>query len=269
MTFSPQIRSWLQDSDPVVITYFCNMSVNPLPKHLLSSLCYQIGRSYHCYCPTKQGPFNHNEADPELNCYDSPKDIKSYFSASSDSDVHNGSSFKEHDSKAQCTESDPSLSELKQHLSTLMSALPSRKYPLVLLLDGLEQLENDFGLQVIESLPSPLPARVKLLLTVSSDQNHFVQAIELHYPQCSTSSYKTEVGKKSRFLSLQLGQANRKECIKMLASLLCSSGRRITSGQQALVNQALTSCCLTLYTRFLHVHASLWHSGTALFVKLI
>uniref|UniRef100_A0A672Z567 NWD1/2-like winged helix-turn-helix domain-containing protein n=1 Tax=Sphaeramia orbicularis TaxID=375764 RepID=A0A672Z567_9TELE len=155
-----------------------------------------------------------------------------------------------------------SLCELKVHLSTLLSSLPSPKRPLVLILDGLDQTENNCGLQVIERLPSPLPPGVKLILTVSSNQKHILQAIRLHYPQCSPPLCNSEDSGQSGYVHVQLGPACRKGCVKMLASHLCRSGRRVTSGQQALVNQALTSCCLPLYVRLLHTHASLWHSDS-------
>uniref|UniRef100_H3BY91 Nephrocystin 3-like N-terminal domain-containing protein n=2 Tax=Tetraodon nigroviridis TaxID=99883 RepID=H3BY91_TETNG len=41
-----QIKSWLPDSDPVVLTYFCHLSTGRSPKQLLSSLCHEIPRRY-------------------------------------------------------------------------------------------------------------------------------------------------------------------------------------------------------------------------------
>uniref|UniRef100_A0A3B4WL29 NACHT and WD repeat domain-containing protein 2-like n=1 Tax=Seriola lalandi dorsalis TaxID=1841481 RepID=A0A3B4WL29_SERLL len=137
---------------------------------------------------------------------------------------------------------DISLSELKECLSSLLSLLPSPKQPLVLILDGLDQIENNFICpQIIESLPSPLPLGAKLILTVSSSGAHILQAIKLQYPQCSPPRCVPKGSEKeSGYVCVQLGLADRKECVKMLASLLISSGRRVTSGQQALVNQTST-----------------------------
>uniref|UniRef100_A0A665UJI3 Uncharacterized protein n=1 Tax=Echeneis naucrates TaxID=173247 RepID=A0A665UJI3_ECHNA len=155
------------------------------------------------------------------------------------------------------------LSELKEHFSSLLSLLPSPKQPLVLILDGFDHFKNDFIFpQIVESLPSPLPPSVKLILAVSSSQARVLQAIKLQYPKCSPPHCLSESDKEWGFILVQLGVANRKECVKMLASLLMSSGRTVTSGQQALVNQALASCCLTLYARLLHVHTSLWYSDS-------
>ncbi|XP_037631753.1 NACHT and WD repeat domain-containing protein 2-like isoform X1 [Sebastes umbrosus] len=215
-----QIKSWLPDCDPVVITYFCNLSINPSPWHLLSSLLYQIVGRYH------------SDLD-DLSCITD-------LSCNPTSNI--------------CQ------SEIKERLSSLLSSKPSIKQPLVLILDGLDHMENNCGGQIIESLPSPLPPSVKLILTVSSNRTQVLQAIN---PQRSPPQSVSEGSEReSGYVCVQLGSVNRKQCAKMLASLLSSSGRRVTSGQQALVNQALTSCCLTLYSRLLHLHTSLWHSDS-------
>ncbi|XP_036933089.1 NACHT and WD repeat domain-containing protein 2 isoform X2 [Acanthopagrus latus] len=87
-----------------------------------------------------------------------------------------------------------------------------------------------------------------------------LQAID---SQCSPANSGSEGGEEeSGHVCVPLGSADRKHCGQMLESLLSSSGRRVTSGQQALVNQALTSCCLPLYARLLHLHTSLWHSDS-------
>ncbi|XP_051253051.1 NACHT and WD repeat domain-containing protein 2 isoform X1 [Dicentrarchus labrax] len=258
-----QIESWLPDCDPVVITYFCNLSINPSPKHLLSSLCYQIASRYHNKLSSEQNPSDLD--DP--SCITNLRDHKSNCSL----DPHPEPTTREpvsdrnqDDSTVPCP--DPSgiikpdicLSELKERLSSFLSLLPSTKQPLVLILDGLDHIENNFGSQIIESLPSPLPPNVKLILTASSNRTHVLQAIT---PQGSQPQCVSE-GSEKEYVCVPLGLVNRKQCVKMLASLLDSSGRRVTSGQQALVNQALNSCCLTLYARLLHRHTSLWHSDS-------
>uniref|UniRef100_A0A671XUS9 NWD1/2-like winged helix-turn-helix domain-containing protein n=1 Tax=Sparus aurata TaxID=8175 RepID=A0A671XUS9_SPAAU len=137
----------------------------------------------------------------------------------------------------------PDLSKVKEHLSFLLFLTPSPTHPLVLILDGLDHTENSFGPQIIGSLPSNLPPNVKVILAVSSKRTQILR-------------------EESGYVCVPLGSADRKQCVKMLESLLSSSGRRVTSGQQALVNQALTSCCLPLYARLLHLHTSLWHSDS-------
>uniref|UniRef100_A0A3Q3FW50 NACHT and WD repeat domain-containing protein 2-like n=1 Tax=Labrus bergylta TaxID=56723 RepID=A0A3Q3FW50_9LABR len=151
------------------------------------------------------------------------------------------------------------LSELKERLSSLLSIMPSTNQPLILILVGLDRIEKTFGLEISKILPSPLPPSVKLILSVSTNRTQVLQGFNQQSP---TSSVSGDDEKKSGYVCLQLGPVDRKQCSKMLASLLKGSGRRVTSGQQALVNQALTSCCLPLYARLLHHHTSLWHSDS-------
>ncbi|XP_054598706.1 NACHT and WD repeat domain-containing protein 2 isoform X2 [Nothobranchius furzeri] len=249
-----QIKSWLSDSDPVVISYFCSLSVNTTPEHLLSSMCSQIAHRYGVQSLSKNGP---------NFCFTGPAENKTSSCSTSVLDSHHN-----HDGDLNlCTKSGPKiphydittvrLSELEQHLECLLSLLPSTKCPLVLILDGLDQLEDDVAARIIRSLPSPLPDEVQLIITASSNCTHFLQSIESHY-----SEGRASVAKKSGFVCIQLESVNRKQCGKLMESLLKTSRRRVTSGQQALVNQALTSCCLPLYARLLHAHASLWRSDS-------
>ncbi|XP_034024631.1 NACHT and WD repeat domain-containing protein 2-like [Thalassophryne amazonica] len=262
---SQQMKSWMDDSDPVVITYFSNLSVDPSPKHLLSSLCYQIAGAYHT-CFSMQ---DHNlSISPDLNhpsCilnpfyFDSscipPSNLSPHYETKTRGQLSFSNQRLIFDfwlNPNSCFKPDISLFDLKEHLSSLLCLLPSPKKPLVLILNGLDQIENNHSLQIIGALPSPLPPSVKLILSISSNRMHALQAIKLHYPQCSGTGYEC----------VQLGSVDRRERGKMLASLLSVSGRRITSGQQALVNQALTSCSLPLYTCLLHVQTSLLHSDS-------
>ncbi|XP_070825762.1 NACHT and WD repeat domain-containing protein 2 [Chaetodon trifascialis] len=227
-----QIKSWLPDCDPVVITYFCNLSINPSPKHLLLSLCYQIASRYRCTSTVRR----QDSQDLSVTARTDPRGL-------------NAGSRKP----------DICLSELQERLSSLLSLVPSTKQPLVLILDGLDHIENSFGPQIIGSLPSALPPCVKLILTVSSNRTQILQAID---PQSAPHCASEDSGKESGYVCVPLGLVDRKQCALLLASLLSRSGRRVTSGQQALVNQALTSCRLTLYARLLHLHTSLWHSDS-------
>lgn len=254
----------------MVIPYICSLQQELSPKHLLSSLCYQIDRRYHSKCSNSNlGDFSSitNPKDDKSNCcpastLDSHHEPTTRHSVS-DSNLHlNKIQFPApRGNHSDIINPDISLSELKEHFSSLLSVLPSPKQPLVLILDGLDQTENNFIFpQIIGSLPSPLPPCVKLILGVSSSQKHVLQAIKLHYPQsahCVTQGSERESG----CVCIHLGSADRKEYVKMLKSLLTSSGRTVTSGQQFLVNQALGSCGLSLYTPLLHVHTSLWSSG--------
>ncbi len=257
----PQMKSWLPDCDPVVIAYFCHLSINPSPKHLLSSLCYQITSRYHSRSSSAQ-----NRSDPnDPSCRDNKASCSTTSNPAHDheprelvSDSNPNLRTIQSPDPSFIMKPDIRLPELQQRLSSLLSLMPSTKQPLVLILDGLDHIQNDFGSQIIESLPCPLPPSVKVILTASSNRTQILQAMNSPSPPHCTSE-GSEKG--SGYVCVPLGPVDRKQCVKMLASLLSSSGRRVTSGQQVLVNQALTSCCLTLYARLLHPHTSLWHSG--------
>lgn len=141
-------------------------------------------------------------------------------------------------------ERDLSLSELRGRLSSLLTLRPSPKQPLCLILDGLDHMEKTLWSEMVSSLPTPLPPNVKVVLTVSP-----------------SSSARAPGGVALSLVPLP--GLERKQCVKMVASLLSGSGRRVTSGQQVLVNQALSSCRLPLYARLLHRHTALWRSGEA------
>ncbi|XP_028978125.2 NACHT and WD repeat domain-containing protein 2 [Esox lucius] len=148
----------------------------------------------------------------------------------------------------------PSLSQLRQYLSSLISH--PNKRPLVLILDGLGQGSSISGSQIIQCLPSPLPPNVKLLLSVSPTQHGTIEVLKLHYPESSTADFLGSC------VIVDLGPVERRGCVRMLASLQEESRRKVTSGQQRLVNLALSSCPLTLYARLLHRHTLLWTSAS-------
>ncbi|XP_028321589.1 NACHT and WD repeat domain-containing protein 2 isoform X2 [Gouania willdenowi] len=236
---SQQIKTWLSDFDPVVISYFCNLSTKASAKHLLSSLCCQILERYqgnsinqdqHFFTDSRSSNWSLRQTEHSL---------------SSNPDII-------HETKPRFKGLDVSLTELKDYLSSILTSLPSTKQPLVLLLDGLDQIDN-FGLQIMENLHTPLPPNVKVIYTASPNRARFLQAFVLHYPQqhgCSGYSH------------VQLRVVKRKQCVKMLVTLLKDSGRKVTSGQLTLVNQALDHCCLPLYARLLHAHTLLWQSDS-------
>lgn len=252
---APQIKSWLPDSDPVVLTYFCHLSTSLSPKQLLSSLCYEIPHGYqHNASSLKQNLDNQDSH----SCTES-SDEDAMFGFTSNPDLHCEVSKREVISSQKNTNLILfDIAELQKQVSSLLFLMPSTKRPLVLILDGLDHIKNHFGSQIIRSLPCPLPPHVKVILSVSPNSRQILKGLSPQHPQDSELEASAE---KPGYVSVSLGMADRKGCLKMLASLLNSSGRKVTSGQQALVNQALTSCCLTLYVRLLHLHISLWHSG--------
>lgn len=248
---SPQIKSWLPDSDPVVLTYFCHLSTGRSPKQLLSSLCHEIPRRYR----QSASSLKQNLDNPDRHSCRKSANKDAVFSLTSNPDLHC-------EAISACQKNTDVLffgiAELRKQFFSLLSLMPSTQRPLFLILDGLDHIENHFGSQIIESLPSPLPPNVKVILSVSLSSRHILKTLG---PERPRDTLLRSDAKEQGYLPVPLGMADRKPCIKMLASLLSSSGRKVTSGQQAVVNEALTSWCLTLYVRLLHLHVSLWRSG--------
>ncbi|XP_054650206.1 NACHT and WD repeat domain-containing protein 2-like isoform X2 [Dunckerocampus dactyliophorus] len=242
-----QMKAWLPDADPAVITFFTHLPHPSSVVRLLSSLCYQIIRIYD-HSPSAEDFFldaGHHQGATEL------RDNESSLTPTRNSALNLKTVLRS------IKKPDISLHEVTQCLCFLLSLLPSSKQPLVLILDGVDQMGHNFAVELIESLPSPLLPRVKVVLSISSNHTRIMQVIKLHYPECSAHGRVSEGAK-----CVLLGSADRKQCVKMLMSQLSSSGRRMTSGQLALVSKALTSCCLPLYVRLLHAHTSLWCSDS-------
>lgn len=249
----PQIKSWLPDCDPVVLPYFCQMASSFPTKELLLSLCQQISCRYYQNTSLKK-----NLDNQDSHSCTKPWEEEAMLSFTTDPGLHCELSNTDTSGCWKNFTSKPfGLTELQKQFSSLLSFLPTAKQPLFLILDGLDHIESHFGCQLIRSLPSPLPSNVKVILSISSSRRKILQALSSQHPQDSLFKGNKESG----YVSITLGMANREQCLKMLASLLRSSGRKVTSGQQALVNQALTSCSLALYVRLLHLHISLWLSG--------
>lgn len=252
----PQIKYWLPDTDPVVLTYFCHLSTSRSPKQLLSSFCHEIPRRYqHNESSLKQNLDNQDRHSYTKSGY---KDTMFGLISKPDSYCELSNAERIFDCQKNTNFILFGIAELQKQFLSLLSLMPSTKRPLFLILDGLDHTEKHFWSQIIESLPSPLPPNVKVILSVSPNSREILKTLGPEHPRDSLLEANT---KKQGYLPVSLGMADRKPCVQMLASLLSSSGRKVTSGQQALVNQALTSCRLTLYVILLHLHVSLWRSG--------
>ncbi|KAK0142593.1 NACHT and WD repeat domain-containing protein 2 [Merluccius polli] len=286
-----QVDSWLADQDPVIIPYFASIAINPSPKHFLSCLCYQIACGYRqpgdttCKLELSQNLPSHLDPNPEPCSAENHQSISNRCSSTDPKpqDPNPPEHRIEQSIPRQYFKPDLSPSWLKDHLSSLLSRLPSPKRPVILMLDGLDQINNIHQQHMVQWLPSPLPPSVKLILSVSNRHAQALQAIRLHYPEYTLSPLPvlnsivpTEEEQKESDGSLretgqtqsrgfgfvELKSVEKRQCVRMVASLLSSSGRKVTSGQQTLVNQALSSCSLIFYARLLHSHTLLWTSDS-------
>uniref|UniRef100_A0A674ACP0 NACHT and WD repeat domain-containing protein 2-like n=1 Tax=Salmo trutta TaxID=8032 RepID=A0A674ACP0_SALTR len=155
-----------------------------------------------------------------------------------------------------CTGKTVLLAHCAQQVRSWLSDM--EPVPLVLILDGLDQSLTVSGPQTIKCLPSPLPPNIKLIFSISPTRTNTLHTLELHFPQSSSAVF----GVSGCCVSVELGPVEGRGCVRMLAALLEGSGRRVTSGQQGVMNMALISCPLPLYARLLHRHASLWTSAS-------
>ncbi|XP_058885610.1 NACHT and WD repeat domain-containing protein 2-like [Acipenser ruthenus] len=137
------------------------------------------------------------------------------------------------------------IGQLKEDLANLFRA-SSLQHPLVLILDGVDQMAHTYEAQSMWWLPKTLPPSVKLLISTAPKKSAVLQTFKTLYPD------------ESQFL--EMGNKERKDGSKMLTELLLASKRRITSGQQIYVNEALKGCTLPLYVELLNREVFHWHS---------
>lgn len=133
---------------------------------------------------------------------------------------------------------------LKENVNRLLTT--SSKNPLVLIIDGLDQLPNPAEPLDLTWLPKVLPPNVKILMSITTDRPDIISTLKTYYQDTAP------------FCGLQ--PVDGKSCSQLLTSLLQASNRKITSGQQMYVNQALKECPLPLYVQLLHKQTSLWRS---------
>ncbi|XP_036393494.1 NACHT and WD repeat domain-containing protein 2 [Megalops cyprinoides] len=138
------------------------------------------------------------------------------------------------------------ISHLKEDFIRLLATVSSSPHPLVLILDGLDQMPGADRAQSVWWLPVSLPVNVKLLISTAPKKSGTLKALRALYPKSS--------------LFVEVGPKTSRDCSRMLVDLMVSCGRRITSGQQMYVNQALRECSLPLYVQLLHRQLCTWRS---------
>ena len=139
------------------------------------------------------------------------------------------------------------VNQLGKALTNLLIMASSSSRPLVLILDGLDQVPEADETQRNRWLPVSLPVNVKLLISTAPRKSGTLQALKALYPEF--------------YLFLELKSKDGRDCSRMLKDLLLSCSRRITSGQQIHVNKALKKCSLPLYIELLHRQVCNWNSS--------
>ena len=111
----------------------------------------------------------------------------------------------------------PDLDSLKARLPALLTAMAPR----ILLLDGLEQIPD--GLELLDLIPTPLPAGIKVILSVRSDnrREELERFLSFHadYPTLSLTAFAPE--QKEQLVQASL-RTSLKELSPELMALVCS-----------------------------------------------
>ncbi|XP_051580261.1 NACHT and WD repeat domain-containing protein 2 [Myxocyprinus asiaticus] len=136
--------------------------------------------------------------------------------------------------------------QLKENFKRLLTANLMSRNPLVLIIDGLDQLPVTDGPLDLTWLPKSLPPNVKLLISFTANSPAIFSTLKIYYPEST--------------LFCELQPVESKSCSQLLTTLLQASNRKITSGQQVHVNQAFKKCSIPLNVELLHKQSSLWSS---------
>lgn len=140
------------------------------------------------------------------------------------------------------------VTQLKEAFTELLAVASSSMYPLILMIDGLDQIPNPEGPKHMTWLPKSLNLNVKVVISTTETKSGTLAFLKTQYPD-------------SNFF-LELEPFQKRSSSQMLTALLKASNRRITSGQQMYVNEALKHCALPLYAELLCRQVALWSSET-------
>ena len=123
--------------------------------------------------------------------------------------------------------------------------MASAERPLVVLLDGLNQLSLDHRADRLNWLPSNLPANVHLVLSTSTDHPTF-DALQTKAGSWLTEPPPRCVDGVGCFI--EVPPLSHDTSVGLVREWLRRDGRDLTSQQLDIVNKALKQCSLPLYT---------------------
>ena len=141
--------------------------------------------------------------------------------------------------------------DLRAYFVRVLSTFPSSKN-LVLMLTDLDHLPDDeHDAHALEWLPATLNENVKLVLATSDELPHLA----------STRLRDSLLRYKNNIVRLLPDPPAR--CVEVFEQMLAKQGRRLTGDQRAIIKDALHSCPLPLYARFLLADAAEWTPNTS------
>jgi len=137
--------------------------------------------------------------------------------------------------------------------------------PLVVLLDGLNQLGIDHRADRLNWLPRTLPANVHLVLSTLSDHPTFdvLQMMTSWLPEFSVDGLVDGSDELDCFV--EIPSLNHDVNVALVRQWLQDSGRDLTKQQLEIVNKALKNCSLPLYTSLVFEEVSIDRSRFSLF----
>uniref|UniRef100_A0A4W3IE44 NACHT and WD repeat domain containing 2 n=1 Tax=Callorhinchus milii TaxID=7868 RepID=A0A4W3IE44_CALMI len=118
--------------------------------------------------------------------------------------------------------------------------------PLVLIFDALEQLPDSEEARKLWWLPIHLPRSVRVILSTLPNKHGILQKLRSLFQD--DENY------------IELTQRDRKMCSQLLKQQLLRVKRKVTSGQQIYVNEALSKCTLPMFVNLIYREVMQWRS---------
>ncbi|XP_071374806.1 NACHT and WD repeat domain-containing protein 2 isoform X2 [Centroberyx affinis] len=137
------------------------------------------------------------------------------------------------------------VQEMRELLVNLLGESSFHR-PLVIILDALEQLSDADEARKLWWLPAVLPRTVRIVVSTLPNKHGILQKLrhlvhdEGHY--------------------VELIQRDRKVCSQTLKQQLLGVKRKVTSGQQIYVNEALAKCTLPMFVNLIYREVVHWRS---------
>jgi len=128
--------------------------------------------------------------------------------------------------------------------------MATAKRPLVVLLDGLNQLSLDHRADRLNWLPGTLPANVHLILSTTTDHPTF-SVLHAKTRTAVTDGSGGELG-----CFVEVPPLRHDISVDLVREWLQESGRALTNQQLDIVNEALKHCSLPLYTSLIFEEVS-------------
>uniref|UniRef100_A0A8C2ITE3 NACHT and WD repeat domain containing 2 n=1 Tax=Cyprinus carpio TaxID=7962 RepID=A0A8C2ITE3_CYPCA len=137
------------------------------------------------------------------------------------------------------------IQEMRELLVNLLGESSFHR-PLVIILDALEQLADVDEARKLWWLPVHLPCTVRIVVSTLPNKHGILQKL-----RCLIHDENAYV---------ELMQRDRKACSQTLKQQLLSVKRKVTSGQQIYVNEAMAKCTLPMFVNLIYREVVHWRS---------